>query len=80
MRYKLLVTARGSTELQWVTKPDGKMLTTISNDPKTFVVESDYKDSISSDEFLKQTGLVWRKGIGKPSTIRNGNGWTIKEM
>ena len=80
MKYKLLVTAKGSTQLQWVTKPDGSMLTNSSNDPQSFVVESNYPDSISSDDFLKQTGLVWKKGVGKPCTIRNANDWTVKQI
>ena len=80
MVYKLMVTAKGSTELQWVMKPDGSMVSSSSNDSKSWVVESNYKDSISSDDFLKQTGLVWRKGVGKPATIRNANGWTVKQL
>ena len=75
-----MVTAKGSTELQWVMKPDGSMVSSSSNDSKSWVVESNYKDSISSDDFLKQTGLVWRKGVGKPATIRNANGWTVKQL
>ena len=78
MAYKLLVTARGFLELQWVMKPDGSPVSKSSNDSKSWVVESNYKDSITSDEFLKQTGLVWKKCIGKPMTIRNANGWTVK--
>ena len=80
MTYKLMVTARGSGELQWVQKPDGSMVSTSSNDSKSWIVESNYKDCISSDDFLKQTGLEWKKGIAKPSTIRNANGWTVKEV
>ncbi|MBQ4477300.1 MAG: hypothetical protein II945_01690 [Bacteroidales bacterium] len=80
MAYKLMVTARGSGELQWVMKPDGSPVSTSSGDSKSWVVESKYKDSISSDDFLKQTGLVWKKGIGKPMDIRNANGWTVKQL
>ncbi len=80
MTYKLMVTAKGSGELQWVRNPDGSLVSKSSNDSKTWVVESNYKDSISSDDFLKQTGLVWKSGIGKPATIRNANGWTVKQL
>lgn len=80
MAYKLMVTAKGSTELQWVMKPDGSMVSRSSNDSKSWVVESNYKDSISSDDFLKQTGLEWKKSIAKPATIRNANGWTVKQL
>ena len=80
MAYKLMVTAKGSGELQWVTYPDGSPVSRSSNDSKSWVVESRFKDSIPSDDFLKQTGLVWKKGIGRPSDIRNANGWTVKEI
>ena len=80
MSYKLMVTAKGCLQLQWIQKPDGSMVSRSSNDSKSWLVESNYKDRISSDDFLKQTGLEWEKGCAKPETIQNANGWTVKQI
>lgn len=80
MAYKLMVTARGCLELQWVVKPDGSPVSKSSNDSKSWVVESNYKDRITSDDFLKQTGLECKPNFGKPMWIQNANGWTVKEI
>lgn len=61
MAYKLMVTAKGCSELSWVVNPDGSPVSRSTLDSKSWLVESNYKDRIYTDDFLKQTGLVWKK-------------------
>ena len=76
MAYKLLVTCdNASLRLQWAEKPDGTRFH--RNEPMSFVITSDRKDCISSDDFLKQTGLKRVIGVGS-SDIHNFNGWKIE--
>lgn len=78
-KYKLLVRAENGVYTQWIQKPDGSRYATNEKDI-TFVVESNYPDRVDSDELLKQNGLTWYKGVGKPcGDLRdNVNGWHIK--
>jgi hypothetical protein len=78
MAYTLKITATRGADTQWIAKPDGSPIRTSTGVELVFVVKSNYKDSISSDEFLKQTGNIWKKGIGKPSDIRDRNGWKVE--
>ena len=74
--YQLLLECEHWSYLQWALK-NGKPL---NGRNLKFLVESNRPDSISTDEFLEQTGMEWRKGIGKPGFIFNANGWTIKKL
>ncbi len=76
MTYKLKVTGRGFA-LQWMEKPDGTTVRS-SAEEWVFVVDSNYKDRIDSESLLKQTGYKGRKGIGRPATIMNANGWKVE--
>lgn len=78
MAYKLKVTGRGFA-LQWMEKPDGTTFHS-SAEEWTFVVDSNYKDRIDSDSLLKQTGYKWKKGVAKPATIMNANGWKVEAI
>ncbi len=80
MTYKLMVTAKGMFELNWVENPDGSPVSRSSLDSKSWLVESNYKDRIYTDDFLKQTGLVWKKNVGRPTIIQNANGWTVRQL
>ena len=76
MTYNLLLKGKGYSALQWFEKPDGSTVHS-SSEEWSFLVKSNSKDSISSDDFLKQTGCKLR-GFSKPSYIRNRDGWTIQ--
>lgn len=75
-----MVTAKGMFELNWVENPDGSPVSRSSLDSKSWLVESNYKDRIYTDDFLKQTGLVWKKNVGRPMVIQNANGWTVRQL
>lgn len=78
MAYKILLeTKHASNALYWALKPDGSFYKS-SNESASFVVTSNQKDCVSTDDFLKQTGHTWRPGYGKPMMIRNDNNWTLK--
>ncbi|MBO4588121.1 MAG: hypothetical protein J5711_04375 [Bacteroidales bacterium] len=78
MSYKLKITAGRSAGVGWMMKPDGSFMRQNNGIELVFVVDSPYKDRISSDELLKQTGNKWKPGIGKPDTIMNANGWKVE--
>ena len=79
MKYKLLVTGKGLSALQWIEKPNGSIVRS-SSEEWSFVVESNESNGISADDFLKQTGCKWRSGFGRPFKIINANGWTVKQL
>lgn len=81
MAYKLKITCTSpQTNLQFAKRPDGKLVSTSSSDRPMWIVESNYKDSISFTDFLKQTGIIWSPSIAHPSDIRNCNGWKVETL
>lgn len=77
-RYKLLVKAENGVCTQWIEKPDGSHYGSNEKDI-TFIVESKYENSVYPEDLLKQNGLKWRAGFGRPSELRNNvNGWHIQ--
>lgn len=74
MTYKLIVTCKHWIDFQWAEDCKKRKY------PCSFLVESSQKDSITTDEFLKQTGIKWISCIAKPYSIRNANGWEVKQM
>ena len=79
MAYKVKVTAGRSADTQWLTKPDGSPVRRSNGETLIYVVDSNYKDRVFSDDLLKQTGLRWN-GAGRPMTIMNANGWTVEPI
>lgn len=78
MAYKILLeTKHAGSALQWALKPDGSFYKS-SNESASFVVTSNDKEKVWTDDFLKQTGHTCRSGYGKPAFLRNDNNWTLK--
>ena len=75
--YTLILTCERWVDIQWALR-NGQPIVNEYN--LTFTVKSNYKDRITVDDFLKQTGMTLRPQIGHPHEITNSNGWSIKCM
>lgn len=75
--YNLILTCENWAAIQWALR-NGQPIVNEYN--LTFAVKSNYKDRITVDDFLKQTGMTLRPQTGHPYEITNSNGWIIKCM